>query len=248
MSVIFDANCMVGKSGSPRPDWPAFPDETVEALRRVGIERALVGDYTSVQCDPVDGSEILAQQIAAHDDFLVGCPAAVPSWAGDAPEPKTLLDGFLAREWRAFRICPRTHYFLLHPTVVGPLLEEAQARRFTVLIDRDQFEWRELIELLDSFGHLKLIVCNEGYREIRTILPLLTRYHELRFETSWMQQFGLYETVVDRLGSRPLVFGTHFPMFEPGAALMPVLRADINDTDRRRILGDNLAEMLAEAR
>ena len=27
MALIFDANCMVGKSGAPRPDWPVDVDE-----------------------------------------------------------------------------------------------------------------------------------------------------------------------------------------------------------------------------
>jgi predicted TIM-barrel fold metal-dependent hydrolase len=247
MTAVFDVNCMVGKSGTPRPDWPCSADETVEALRRVGIDRALVSDYTSLQYDPVDGASYLASEVASHADCLVGCPTAVPHWAGDALEPKALLDEYVGHGWRAFRIYPKTHYFALHPLVVGPLLEEAQARRFTVLIHRDEFEWPELIDLLENFSRLKLVVCNEGYREIRTIIPLLERFGELRFETSWMQQFQLYETIVGRFGSRPLLFGTRFPVFEPGAALTPILRADIPDADRERILGGNLADMLAEA-
>jgi len=245
--VIFDVNCMVGKSGTPRPDWPAAADETVEALQRVGIDRALVSDYTSLQYDAVEGASYLAREIDRHPGSLTGCPMAVPDWGGDAPGPTELLDGYLARDWRAFRIYPRAHYFLFHPLVVGPLLEEAQARRFTVLINRDQFEWPELIDVLSSFSRLKLVVCNEGYREVRTLLPLLKRFDGLRIETSWMQQFGLYETIVGRLGAGRLLFGSQFPRFEPGASLTPVLRADIKDDDRQRILGDNLAEMLAEA-
>lgn len=246
--MIFDVNCMVGKSGTPRPDWPASATETVEALTRVGIDRALVGDYTSEQYDPVDGAAYLEREVRRHPEVLEGCPAAVPHWAGDAAEPKALLDDYLARGWRAFRIYPKTHYFLFHPLVVGPLLEEAQARRFTVLINRSEFGWPELIDVLDSFSRLKVVVRGEGYRDIRTIIPMLERFGELRFDTSWMQQFMLYETMVGRLGSRPLVFGSRFPMFEPGAALTPILRADIPDDDRERILGGNLTEMLDEAR
>jgi len=246
--VVFDANCMVGKSGAPRPDWPDSADETVDALRRAGIDRALVSDYVSVQYDPVDGAEALGRYVSRHPEFLTGCPTAVPHWTGDAPEPTELLDGYLARGWRALRIYPKTHYFLFHPLVVGPLLEEAQTRRFTVLIDRDQFDWPELIEILENYGRLKLVVCNQGYRELRTIFALWERFDHLRFETSWMQQFGLYETVVKRFGPGPLVFGSQFPKFEPGAALTPILRADIRDEDRQRILGGNLTEMLAEAR
>ncbi|MBN1341329.1 MAG: amidohydrolase family protein [Phycisphaerae bacterium] len=244
--LIFDVNCMVGKSGAPRPDWPETPGQTVEALSRAGIQRALVSDFASLQYDPVDGETCLARQVCEHRGFLEPCPMAVPHWGQDVPEPKELLDRFLERGCRAFRVYPKTHYFLLHPVVVGPLLEEAQARRFTVLIDRDQFEWPELIRILESFDRLKLIVVNEGYREMRTIIPLIERFPELRFETSWMQQFGLYEQIVGRFGARPLVFGTHFPVFEPGAALAPVLRANIDDEDRDRILGGNLTEMLDE--
>jgi len=248
MSIIFDVNCMVGKSGAPRPDWPAASDETAAELQRVGIDRALAGDYVSLQVDPVDGVEHLARQVGCAPDVLVGCPAAVPHWGGDVPGPKELLDAYLDRGWRAFRIYPRAHYFLFHPVVIGPLLEEAQARRFTVLINADQFDWPELIRVLESFGELKLVVCNEGYRNIRTIIPLLERFSELRFETSWMQQFLMYETIVGRVGPRRLLFGTQFPTFEPGAALTQLLRADLRDEDRRRVLGENLEAMLAEAR
>ncbi len=247
MAEIIDINCMVGKSGVPRPDWPASAAETVEALRRVGIDRALVTNFASLQYDPVDGAEDLARELLVDEGSLLGCPVAVPHWAGDAPEPKVLLDGYIERGWRAFRIYPRTHYFLLHPLVCGPLMEEAQARSFPIVIERDQFDWPELIGILEAFPRLNLVVCGEGYREIRTILPLLERYEGLRFDTSWMQQFMLYETVVDRLGPRPLVFGSKFPMFEPGASLTPVLRAPISEDAREAILGGNAAAMLSAA-
>jgi hypothetical protein len=248
MHTIFDANCMVGKSGAPRPDWPATPDETVEALRRVGIRRALVCNHASVQYDPVEGCRSLAEEVSGHPDFFAVCPAAVPDWGGDVPQPREMLDGFIRRDWRAFRIYPKAHNFVFHPLVVGPLLEEAQARRFTVLINRDQFEWVELIEVLESFPRLKLIVCSEGYRSVRTIFPMLAKFSELRFETSWLQQFLMYETVVARFGPRRLVFGTQFPRFEPGASLAPILRADISEEARACILGGNLSEMLGEAK
>ncbi len=246
--MIFDVNCMVGKSGTPRSEWPVTAEEAREALQRAGVDRALAGEFTSLQYDPVEGEGFLERELASHRGFFEPCPIALPHWAEDVPEPKPLLDRYMQRGWRAFRLYPKEHYFLFHPMVVGPLLEEAQARRFVVLIERDQFEWPELITVLESFGQLRLIVCNEGYREMRTILPLLDRFAELRFETSWLQPFRLYETVVERFGPRPLVFGTRFPWFEPGASLAPILRADIPQGARDRILGENLQEMLAEAR
>jgi predicted TIM-barrel fold metal-dependent hydrolase len=247
MSTIFDCNCMVGKSSTPRPDWPVTAEGARTALQRVGIARALVCNHASVQYDPVEGAGYLLDEIAEDEAFFAGCPAAVPHWAGDVPEPRELLDRFLEFRWRAFRVYPRVHNFLFHPLVVGPLMEEAQSRRFTVLINRDQFEWAELIDVLESFPRLKLVICNEGYRTVRTIFALFAKFPELRFETSWLQPFGLYETVVERYGPRRLVFGTQFPRFEPGASLAPILRAGIPDEARETILGGNLAEMLAEA-
>jgi len=248
MTTILDANCMIGKSGSPRPDWPCTTPQVVEALQRVGITRALACNYASVQYDPIEGTRYLAEELADSSGFFLGCPAAVPHWADDAPDPKGLLDGYLRRNWRAFRIYPRAHHFLFHPLVIGPLLEEAQSRRFTVLINRDQFEWPELITILENFERLKLVVCNESYRAVRTIFPMLNRFPELRFETSWLQPFLIYETVVAKFGPRRLVFGTQFPRFEPGASLAPILRAGISEEARNRILGGNLAEMLEETR
>ncbi len=248
MSLIVDANCMIGKSAAPRPDWPANPSESAEALRRVGIGRALVCNHVSLQYDPVQGTKYLAADVQALPDFFCGCPAAVPHWGGDAPGPKELLDGYVQRDWKAFRLYPKLHNFLFHFLLIGSLLEEAQDRRFTVLINRDQFEWPELIDILRSFPRLKLVVCNEGYRTTRTLFALFEQFSEIRFETSWLQQFLLCEEVVRRFGAGRLVFGTQFPRFEPGATLAPVLRADIPDDARERILGRNLVEMLAEAR
>ncbi len=245
---IFDANCMIGRSATPRPDWPVTVGDAVEALRRVGIHRALAGNHASQQYNPVEGMRHLIDDLAGHGDFLVGCPTAVPHWGGDVPPPGELLDGYLKRGWGAFRVYPRTHNFLFHPLVAGPLFEEAQARRFTVLINRDQFEWPELIDILEDFPRLKLVVCNEGYRATRTVFAMLHRFEGLRFETSWMQQFLIYETVVERFGADRLIFGTQFPRFEPGACLAPILRADITDDAKARILGENLTEMLAEAK
>jgi predicted TIM-barrel fold metal-dependent hydrolase len=63
-------------------------------------------------------------------------------------------------------------------------------------------------------------------------------------EISGYQGLHSIAATVRRFGPERLLFGTHMPLFTPGAAIAAVTYADISETERALIAADNLHRLL----
>ena len=55
---------------------------------------------------------------------------------------------------------------------------------------------------------------------------------------------GFVERAVERLGAERIVFGSDVPLFDPWCQLEKVKSAEIDEEDKRLILGENIARIL----
>ncbi len=54
----------------------------------------------------------------------------------------------------------------------------------------------------------------------------------------------MLELAIEAIGAERILFGTDTPLLDPHAQLARVIGADLTDSDRALILGENLARLL----
>ncbi len=244
----FDCNCSIGRV--PYPYLLDISDE--EGLKRemdaAGIEEALVSHSEARDTDPAGGNALLDAAIAG-ERRLHPVWTVLPHYAGDLPAPTELLAGMEAKGVNAVRMHPTAacHSFSLAEWNSGELLAALNEARAPLILDIEVVGWDAIVAILKNYARLPVIASNVSYRHNRFTHALFGKYENLYVETSRYFGAGVFEDVVRRFGSRPLLFGSNMPRFTGTAAVSMLTYADISREDKQAIAGENLRRLLKEA-
>ncbi len=245
--TYFDCNCSIGRV--PYPHLHDISD--VEGLKRemaaAGIEEALVYHSVARDCDPPLGNSLL-------DEALRGVQVLHPAWVvlphhtGEMPAPARLLKDMQAKGVKAVRMYPTKdfHSFSLAEWNIGELLGALEEGRVPLILDIEIVRWEAIVTIMQNHPRLPIIAANVSYRHDRFTYPLFDRFPNLYVETSRYFGAGVFEDVVSRFGSRPILFGTNMPRFTGTAAVSMLTYADIPQADKEAIAGGNLRNLLKE--
>jgi hypothetical protein len=244
----FDCNCSIG-----RVTYPQLLDlSNVEDLERemdtAGIEEALVYHSMARDLDPRLGNGLLDEAISGnarlHPVWVV-----LPHHTGEMPEPAILLRDMERKGVKAVRMFPSkdNHSFSLAEWNSGELLGALEEARVPLMLDIEIVWWEAIAAILTAHPRLPVVAVNIGYRHDRFNYPLFARFENLYLETSRYFGTGVFEDMVSRFGSRPILLGSNMPRFTGTAVVSMLTYADIPHTDKEAIAGGNLRRLLKEA-
>lgn len=234
---VWDVNVRVGPSG-PHGHVGIDAPALLKEMSRFYVQRAVTAHWTGIEYDANVGNEKLA---AIDEERLI------PAWT---PLPDVAsIEQLAARRPTAVRLMPRNlnHSWTLTPWCAGDLLDYLAHHRIVTLVAREDVDWSSLIDVLDNFRQLPLVLLDIGYRFDHYILPLLRRYPSLYFESATYLAYRQLENFVDRCGPNQLLYGSRLPLFTAATSLGVLASARIADDARLAIAGGNLRRLLGTA-
>ena len=89
-----------------------------------------------------------------------------------------------------------------------------------------------------------IILCSVANDTLSDALAVMAELPNVMLETHALTALGALETVVDRVGSNRLIFGSCAPILSVSAALSYILSAELSDDDKTKILGGNIRRIL----
>jgi predicted TIM-barrel fold metal-dependent hydrolase len=95
---------------------------------------------------------------------------------------------------------------------------------------------------------LSVIVTGLNYRQLRFLLPLWEKYRNLFVDLSWFSIHDGLAYLAERGVLRQVLFGTNYPLYEPGAATTMVTYANLQDEERRMVAGGTMREIIKRIR
>jgi hypothetical protein len=244
---FFDCNCMIGKRADRREGEPWSLNSLLTDMNTCGISDALVTHALSRDYDPAVGNQELARQVAGVKG-LHGCWAILPPSSREIPAPEAFLREMLEKNVVAAIAYPRTHSFSLSAWSVGVLISALEDRRIPLLIPFGQSDWEEIERLCGTHASLPIIITGLNYRQLRFLLPLWEKHHNLFVDLSWFSVHDGLGYLAGRGVLRQVLFGTNYPLYEPGAATTMVTYADLQDEERRMVAGGTLRKMISGIR
>ncbi|MBT3380316.1 MAG: amidohydrolase family protein [Lentisphaerae bacterium] len=227
---------------------PIALEDCLETMAKLGIAKALVRIIPDAQeVDVCMANDRLFGACAKHPE-LVPCPIAVPATGRDLPDEDTQVVGFLDHNSGAAVIRPAQDYWQLTPWGSDDLFKAMAGRALPLVCPGGYVSLRDIGAIAGRFPDLPLIATEVGYRDHRTILPLLETFPNVHLSigNNWTVHRGLEKTI-EAIGPEQLLFGTGFPAAEPTMALTQLMYADISDEHRRLIAAGNM-ERLQNAR
>ncbi|GAG70498.1 unnamed protein product [marine sediment metagenome] len=213
-----------------------------------GIEEALVYHIVARDADPALGNRLLHEEIAGNDR-LHPVWVVIPHHTGEMPKPKKLLKKMDARGVKAVRMYPTKDQqsFSLEEWNSGELLGALEEARVPLILEIEIVWWEAVARILKNHPKLPVIIADANYRHNRFTYPLFKKYKNLCVETTRHFGAGVYEDIVGKFGSHPILFGTNMPRYTGTAAVSMLTYADIPLKDKKAIAGGNLRKLLKAA-
>jgi hypothetical protein len=241
---FFDCNCAVGPYRTRVFRFARTAGELIEEMDFSNIDRALVYHTAMRYEHPLVGNELVVKETEGQAR-LHRTWAILPSQTGEQPPVDVLLQEMRRLNVRALRLFPDDHRYFTDDITWGDQLAVYAERRIPLFI---RANLDKVAQLLKSYPNLVIVTGSQGSNPLdRYAWPLIEKYPHLFFETSGYLVDGGIEEFCRRYSASRLVFGSGYPDNSSGAAMLHLAHAEISDTDRRAIAGDNLERLLAEA-
>jgi hypothetical protein len=244
---FFDCNCMIGKRADRKEGEPWSLEELLADMRHCGISDALVTHALSRDYDPDAGNQEISRLVTGTKG-LHACWALLPPSSSEMSAPEVFLRDMLEHNIAATIAYPRAHNFSLSEWSVGPLLSALEDCHFPLLVPFGQFDWDEIERLCHEHTLLRVIITGVNYRQLRFLLPLWEKYPNLFVDLSWFSIHDGLPYLAERGVLRQVLFGTNYPLYEPGAAVAMVTYANLHDDERAMVAGGTLSAMLRDIR
>ncbi|HEX4812994.1 MAG TPA: amidohydrolase family protein [Nonomuraea sp.] len=243
--LIVDAHCHLGPFRNfhiPANDI----DGMIRTMDLLGVDVAVVAAHAGISADYRHGNDQVMDAIARHPGRVLGYCCINPNYAADVPAE--LERCFAEPGFRGIKLHPELHGdYPLDGPAYGAVWEFAAERRVPVL-SHSYFAGDPLgvfTSIADRHPEIPLLLGHGGldYGLDRVVAAVRERpsiHLDLTGPLSWQ---GVVEFLVGELGADRLVFGSDLPFTNAGLQLGGLVYADIDDADKRRILGGNAAPL-----
>ena len=215
-------------------------------LDRAGIAGGLV--YYAMQ-EPILGNATVADDLA-DSPALYGVWTLLPSCSGEIPPPSALPAVMRQNGVAALTLNPQANKFLARASAFGDYLTMAQERSIPMLLHTGRgLTLEQADDLMSEFNDLTAILTFDNcWPSDRLLRPFLDAYPNLYLDMTYMQTAAGLPDFVERYAALRILFGSGYPECYPGAHMMVIKHAPIDEDDKALIAGGNMRRILKEAR
>jgi hypothetical protein len=221
----------------------------VRSMDNIGIEKACVAPHMCLSSDITAGNDEMLAATASHPDRLLGYFTSNPHY----PD---LMESELHRCFENSNVAGiKIHQGSHQSTIMDPgyrhAYEFADKRGLPVLIhtwlsrtisniEAISAEYPRAVFIMGHFG-----ASNENMLQAAGVVK--SRKNVYGDTTLSTMREGNIEWLVELAGEDKLLFGTDMPFMDPRPCLGRILKADISEKAREKILGGNFLEILQRA-
>lgn len=254
---VFDATCVIGRHLKLQENGLYSAEDLLAEMDHYGIAEALVLDSLSRENHPEDGNARILEVTDKHPR-LHRAWAALPTGVQGRPtqSQQTFVAEMRRHHVSALFLLPNQYFFKLSDWCIDELIEPMAAEGVPVFINpievsgrsggqSDATDWDAIVALCRRWPKLSVVVSESRIRRSqRQVYKALDACPNLHIELSayWLHR-GI-EYITERWGAERLIFGSGWPTYGQHMTLATLTTAEISETDKRLIAGDNLRHLL----
>jgi uncharacterized protein len=219
----------------------------VGVMDRIGMQAAIISANAAMRSDQDYGNETVLRAVRDYPGRFLGYVVANPYYA---EEMEASLNYYLDQPGMvAIKFHPELHddYPMLGPRY-EPAWKVATERRVPVLFHTyfGGDTLNDVVQLAERYPQVPLLVGHMLQdKSLEAMAELANTYPNVYVDLSVPETFGVTEFFVEALDDiRKLLFGTDFPWGNGHFRVGAVIHARIPEAAKRRIMGENMAELL----
>jgi len=248
--MIIDCHVHIGKLQAFHAEGKL--DELIRSADDHGVERLFCTDSIALMYDMFEGNKHLAEAMKEYPERILGyCTICSARHGQDAvDEVKRCIEeyGMLGLKIYSFsQPGTRLPFLSVDDPWMYPVLEKAVGYGIPVLAHTNPSECESLCE---RFPGLILIMAHSGntlyaHGDWHLAIATAKKHLNLLLDTSTSTaDMDFIETAVEELGAERVLYGSDWPLFDMGFALSRVQEADISESAKSLILGENLEKII----
>ena len=242
---------MVEKSDISLFNFTNPPEKLVATLKRAGISKA-AGSVVRRFPEPPTWDDIHQLNLAALEmrrqfpDFYIPGIHVHP----DFPEESLAELETMNKQHQVKLLGELVAYIMGYPDYTVPQLDDvwALAKDLGMVVNLHLHNLEEAATILQRFPDLKLIIAHptSETKEYNARLELISRYPNAALDISGSgpNSWNMLRHAINTAGYEKIIFGTDFPLRNPGMYVAGVLFEELSETERHAIFGGNFARML----
>lgn len=227
----------------------------LEQLEQSGIQQGVIcpggmldvrrmNDYITgkIKPDTTPKNEYVEQSLRSSSELhgLVGVDPLDPRAA-------EVVERYLKRGFRGLMVSPLIHKFSFTDDVLAPLASlcgDYQAPIYSHVAFRPGANTVEYVQLARRFPRTNFILEHMGASPVdHDATTAAAELDNFFLETSLSNYLHILETVKEA-GASKVIFGSEYPLSHPAVELKKILLLPITESEREKILGGNIRELL----
>jgi len=244
--LIIDANTGLGRFSDGLNSDLAPTEKTLRHLRAAGINKAIAYSVLSRQTDAKEGNAIILEEAKKHPELIASCVITPYEMPVDS-----VLDRMRRNNIRIARLFPKAGHFSVYPSIIGPIVEKLQNENKVLFIDFESLDWSgsainydAVYQLCRAYPKIPIVLVGSTILGSRNYPHMLEECNNLYLEISQiLQPEGVVRLVQNGYGRR-LIFGSGFPVREPGALLNMLAYSGLSPNELEDICSGNVLRLL----
>lgn len=238
---IIDANTMFGIHPKHRLDMSV--DRLVREMDRHQIAASLTLSTTGIFHSYVDGNAATLEAAKANKRLVPVATVNPKDYFGSAADIQALrTQGF-----RIFRFYPDEQGWIVQSAAFSEVLKQTATMKAPVMLNASRPGEPSDIARAVSDYPAPVILCSVSLDVLSEVLAVMAELPNVMLETHELHVPGGLKLVADRVGADRIVFGSGAPRSSVASSLDYVLRSELSEEDKQRILGGNIKRILEAA-
>lgn len=246
--MIIDAHAHIGTAQRRYPVYIKTTEQIIEIMDRFKIEVACVSSLLAINYDFLSGNLEMRKEISSFPGRFIPFCVVHPRYRPDAIEElRRCVDEW---GWKGLKLHPLHQGYPADCRRAQEIIMETARLGVPVLVHSSMDDFthpRRIANLADKVPDATIIMGHMGalgywYDSIE----IAEQYENIILDTTNAYAVdGLVETAVEAVGADRIVWGTNLPLSYPGPNLVRITESDINEREKRQILGENILRILA---
>lgn len=216
-------------------------EEVVQALDRAGIDKGVV---FAICMSTRESTDMVYREVRKFPDRLLGFAYARPSY--DRIVADDIRFALAERSMKGIKV--HRGETLLHPDVIGPILEAAIEYDVPCLIDSGD-DYAAICGIVEQYPDLKLILAHLGspsgkVTEIDKYIELARKHANVYLDTAYVPTYWKIKDAVERLGPQKVLYGSDGILVDPRTELMKIDVLNFPPGTKEYLCGRNIARLL----
>jgi predicted TIM-barrel fold metal-dependent hydrolase len=227
---------------------PADAESMIQVMDKAGVEKLCMSAFLSIGPDCKVGNDMVAEAVKKYPNRFVGYGVVNPN------RPQE-IEGELRRCFedlgmRAIKLHPASHRVPIESSVFKKVFEFAANKRLPIL----SHEWgspKFLDQVSSNYPEISFIMAHMGFWDGRgdfayadVVASRQNVYVDLAYSNVFYEAL---ERLVAVVGPTKVVFGSDFPLHDPGYQLGRVTFSKLLAEEQQMILGLNMLRILGES-